>query len=307
LSGDHSFAGAFNSRAGKPRLEDSMNRSDTSRDARPCCDTAPRAGRSAAAAAAGFTLVELLVVIGIIAVLIAILLPALNRAREAAISTRCLSNLRQVGNFLQMYANENKDRVPIGFRNKLRYESYIVSVKAIADPPESRIYPVLGHLYLAGFMANPEVYFCPSPNNVDERWQLNTSANKWPPESAASLVRAGYFTRPEASWGDTSYPPSLFETKENAMPHLSKMGSKAIASDLWPIPQGGQAKEAPHRRTINLLFGDRSAQVLPIEGRIKDRIEFLNAFVGVDNKTDWLNRDDPVNDPGLWDMYDQQR
>ncbi len=59
-----------------------------------------------------FTLVELLVVIGIIAVLVAILLPALMNARESAQTVKCLSNLRQIGIGIRVYASSNKDTIP---------------------------------------------------------------------------------------------------------------------------------------------------------------------------------------------------
>jgi type II secretory pathway pseudopilin PulG len=57
-------------------------------------------------------LVELLVVVGIIAVLISLLLPSLNRVRAQAQSTQCLSNLRQIGQICHMYASENKGYLP---------------------------------------------------------------------------------------------------------------------------------------------------------------------------------------------------
>jgi prepilin-type processing-associated H-X9-DG protein len=62
-----------------------------------------------------FTLVELLVVIGIIALLVGILLPTLGRARESANTVKCMANMRSIGQAMMIYVGESKGVLPIGY------------------------------------------------------------------------------------------------------------------------------------------------------------------------------------------------
>ena len=88
-----------------------------------------------------FTLVELLVVVGIIAVLIGILLPVLGRAREQAQRISCANQLKQLGAAVHMYANESKGRLPFGGRDGnpdehciwIAHETYNIFVKYIGS------------------------------------------------------------------------------------------------------------------------------------------------------------------------------
>ena len=80
-----------------------------------------------------FTLVELLVVIGIIAVLISLLLPALNGARKAADRTKCLAALQQIGSAYFMYANDHKGAWPMQ-----RHQYYVPAETAAGGIKERR-------------------------------------------------------------------------------------------------------------------------------------------------------------------------
>jgi prepilin-type N-terminal cleavage/methylation domain-containing protein/prepilin-type processing-associated H-X9-DG protein len=141
-----------------------------------------------------FTLVELLVVIGIIAVLIAILLPAVARAKEQARMVACQSNLRQVGMAMVMYTNENKQRFPFHADGGGMHREDWVHWQKSRDPKESAV-----ARYIGGFKA--DVFRCPSDDvrvrprgNPTERYEYTYTFNflfASNPQPGMPQVRAG--------------------------------------------------------------------------------------------------------------------
>jgi prepilin-type N-terminal cleavage/methylation domain-containing protein len=99
-----------------------------------------------------FTLIELLVVIAIIAILAALLLPTLSRAKERGRTAACLSNLHQIGVALQIYVDENHNHLPV------MYDRTTNSVGTNVQPSVD--------LVLTNQLGSRYVLRCPSDNNM---------------------------------------------------------------------------------------------------------------------------------------------
>lgn len=138
----------------------------------------------------GFTLIELLVTIAVISLLIAILLPALGSAREAARQTRCASNLRQLAIGAHAYALSEKGFFSSGpFENRKGMNW---------GPMHQRSW--VADFIRAGIVV-PGKFLCPSsPGRVSEAWQDSTGIYNYTPQEIESYYGQGYNSNYCQSW-----------------------------------------------------------------------------------------------------------
>jgi prepilin-type processing-associated H-X9-DG protein len=171
----------------------------------------------------------LLVVIGIIAILIAILLPALQKARQAANITACLSNLRQIGIAVDLYAHQNKNIMPLLMERS--YRAPEMPGVLLPEPPD----PLSGRgRTWAGLLRDNakvplQVFQCPA----DERMKAPDDTGFLVPEqsSAGSIDLRVIFSygAPYSSWN-----PSLKRRQPWSISHIQPAISSAEKASPMP-------------------------------------------------------------------------
>lgn len=242
-----------------------------------------------------FTMVELLIVIAIITVLLAMVMSGVNRARQQAMQTHCLSNLRQLGTVYLVYASTNGGQVPLGYSNGMPWNGYFLW--------DSINYPLAGRVFKAKLMDDsPRTFYCPS--QIDARWQYNTLANPWPSQtvnpSGSLQIRVGYTARPSVEWAPGSFQPT------GPMTRLQTLKSKAMLSDVVGIPRSSVDYTNIHHRSLNVLYADssvRSVDRSAYDG-IQKLIQPYNAVPNAVPLTLYLQSANP-NANALWNVFDR--
>ena len=238
----------------------------------------------------GFTLLELLVVVSVIALLISVLLPSLTRARDQAKRVHCASNLHQLGIALISYSYEYMDQLPTLYRSGSPFTTYWMSTPNTGDVN-------LGLLANESYSPEPKVYYCVTQNRAAHAsLSFNGPDNKWDGDLLRSSYPARLVEVPMRRSPNTREPMRANELANWKLPDYAR---KVIYSDFIGVDgfKGGGIivgyLYAPHKgQGFNRLFGDSSVQWGKpgrLTSKISDRAPSAEMQVNYYKELDILN------------------
>lgn len=209
-----------------------------------------------------FTLIELLVVISIIALLIAILLPALSSARRSAQDMQGLANQQQIGRGLHVYAADNKGQLLIGSVLASYQGNYILTDK------DTEKVAAMGLLIEDSGIIDPQAYYC--PRQTKESFMFDTTDNPW--LVSGERTRSSFSLRPfdhknrAVRWNDDTNSTYKYKPKYvpgNEIERLPAMEDyepdDGLVSDIL---QNRTAVDDHHGTGINAIRVDGSGRLV---------------------------------------------